>query len=147
MIDGVRIMPLEQFSDYRGKVMKMMNANHVDYPYLGEVYFSTVHPGIVKGWHLHRRMALNYACIYGKIQLVLMDSRENSSTHKEVMEIYLSPDEYKLVHVPSAVLNGFKGLGTTDSIVVNLASMPYSDEDILRFSVDDFNYDWFKKGQ
>ncbi len=26
----------------------------------GEIYFSAVHPGAVKAWHMHRKMVLNY---------------------------------------------------------------------------------------
>lgn len=147
MIEGVRIIPLQQFHDYRGKVMKMMDVYNLDYPYQGEIYFSSIHPNIVKGWHLHRQMELNYACIYGKIQLALVDERLNSPTCFEIMEIYLSPEEYKLVHVPPLVLNAFKGLGNTDSIVANLASQPYDENEINRFPLEHVEYDWFKKGQ
>ena len=43
---------------------------------IGEIYFSTVYPGVVKGWHRHREMTLNYACIHGRIKLVLFDERD-----------------------------------------------------------------------
>lgn len=138
MIKGVTITPLEQFPDYRGKVMKFALSNAAN----NEVYFSVVHPGMVKAWHLHQEMELNYACVYGKIQLVLIDMINNKT-----MEIYLSPDNYKLVHIPPGIYNGFKGLGTTDSIVANLASIPHDDDEIIRCPLDFFNYDWFKKGQ
>ncbi len=46
----------------------------------GEIYFSTVYRGVVKGWHRHREMTLNYACIHGRIKLVLYDDREGSPT-------------------------------------------------------------------
>lgn len=136
-IDGVTITPLQQFSDYRGKVMKFVITCDSN-----EAYFSVVHPGIVKAWHLHKEMDLNYACVYGKILLVLIDA----INHK-TMEICLSPDDYKLVHIPSGIYNGFKGLGTTDSIVANLASIPHDEDEILRLPIDSFNYDWFKRGE
>ena len=138
MIEGVTITPLAQFPDYRGKVMKFALSNGAN----NEAYFSVVHPGMVKAWHLHQEMELNYACVYGKIQLVLMDILNN-----KMMEIYLSPENYKLVHIPAGIYNGFKGLGTTDSIVANLASIPHDDDEIRRVPLDFFNYDWFKKGQ
>ena len=37
----------------------------------GEIYFSSVYPGVIKGWHRHRDMTLNYACVFGRIKLVL----------------------------------------------------------------------------
>ena len=36
---------------------------------------SGVHPGVVKGWHLHEKNVLNYAVIVGMIKLVLFDPR------------------------------------------------------------------------
>ena len=44
----------------------------------GEIYFSTVYPGVVKGWHVHKRMTLNYAVPVGMIKLVCYDDREDS---------------------------------------------------------------------
>lgn len=136
-IDGVVITPLQQFSDYRGKVMKFAYSTAVN----NEAYFSVVHPGIVKAWHLHKEMDLNYACVYGKIQLVIVEP-----VTAKIMEIYLSPDDYKLVHIPAGIYNGFKGLGTTDSIVANLASIPHRDDEIMRFPIDYIIYDWFEVG-
>jgi hypothetical protein len=58
MIDGVQIIPLLQIPDERGKVMRMLRRTDLHFPDFGEVYFSIVFPGIVKGWHLHRRMTI-----------------------------------------------------------------------------------------
>lgn len=137
-IDGVTITPLQQFLDYRGKAMKFAYSTAAN----NEAYFSVVHPGMVKAWHYHKEMDLNYVCVYGKIQLVLIDGINNKT-----MEIYLSPDDYKLVHIPAGIFNGFKGLGTTDSIVANLASIPHRDDEIVRCSVNTFDYDWWKVGE
>lgn len=147
MIDGVKIIPLRQFPDYRGKVMKMISILDAHYGSFGEIYFSVIHPGIVKGWHRHKSMQLNYACIQGKIQLVLVDSRPRSPTLDLTMEIYLSPENYNLVHVPPLVLNAFKGLGVEDSIVANCASLPYTEGEMERFPLNYVEYDWFKKGE
>lgn len=142
-IDGVEIDPLEQFLDYRGKVMKFAYSDERN----NEAYFSVVHPGMIKGWHKHRYIELNYACIYGKILLVLYDDRADSQTYGNLMEIYLSPENYKLVHIPPGIVNGFKGLGITDSIVADMATDPYSEDEIIRLPLDYVEYNWFKKGE
>lgn len=146
MIEGVQVIPLKQYPDYRGKVMKMVSNLDSYYQQFGEIYFSVVHPNVTKGWHKHKSMHLNYVCILGKVQLVLYDTRERSSTYDELMEIYLSPEDYKLVHVPPLVYNGFRGLGTTDSIVANLATIPYTDKEIERYPLSHIEYDWAKRG-
>jgi dTDP-4-dehydrorhamnose 3,5-epimerase len=113
----------------------------------GETYFSVISPGMIKAWHLHEEMELNYACIYGKILLVLFDVRAASPTHKELMEIYLSPEDYKLVHIPVGIMNGVKGLAMTDNIVANSASIVHNETEIKRFPIEYVKrYDWFKRG-
>jgi len=41
--------------------MHMLRADDPGFTSFGEIYFSRVYPGVVKGWHIHDRMTLNYA--------------------------------------------------------------------------------------
>lgn len=144
MIEGVMVTPLKQIVDERGKIMHMLRCDSPHFRKFGEIYFSFVHPGIVKGWHLHREMVLNYAVPYGKIKLVLYDGREDSKTGGEIMELFLGPDDYRLVTVPPGIWNGFKGLGTGDSIIANCSTIPHDPDEILRKNPynNDIPYDW-----
>lgn len=144
MIDGVTIRPLRQIADERGKVMHMLRNHDPEFLSFGEIYFSTVHPGAVKAWHLHREMDLNYAVPVGKIKLVLYDARQDSSTTGELQEVFLGPDTYNLVHIPKLVWNGFKGVGTESSLVANCATIPHDPNEIERLPHDDptIPYDW-----
>ena len=78
MIDGVIISPLKQILDERGKVMHMLRSDFPVFQQFGEIYFSCVYPGAIKGWHVHKKMILNYAVPHGNIKLVLYDDREGS---------------------------------------------------------------------
>ena len=60
--------------------MHMMRADDPLFEQFGEIYFSTVYPGAIKGWHMHKEMTLNYAVVLGMIKLVLYDEREGSPT-------------------------------------------------------------------
>lgn len=144
MIDGVSVTPLRQIHDERGTVMHMLKQSDPHFREFGEIYFSTIFPGVVKAWHLHSRMVINYAVPVGKIKLVLYDDREESPTRGEVQELFLGPDNYHLVSVPPFVWNGFKGLGGSLSIVANCASIPHDPEEITRLDPIDggIPYDW-----
>lgn len=144
MIDGVVITPLKQFLDERGKVMKMLSTQDPAFSSFGEIYFSGVHPGAIKGWHIHTKMVLNYAVPHGKIKFVLYDDREGSPTRGEIQEVFMGPDNYCLVTVPPMVWNGFKGLGNDLSLVANCASIPHDPEEISRLPFDDpsIPYEW-----
>ena len=146
MIEGVKVVPLRQIPDERGTVMHMLKRTDPHFTEFGEIYFTTVYPGVVKGWHRHNRMTLNYACISGAIKLVLYDDREDSATKGELMELVLGPNAYQLVQIPVDVWNGFKGLGSEVSIVANCATEPHTLEFSERVDpLSDFiPYDWGK---
>ena len=132
MIEGVKITPLRKICDERGRVMHMLRADDPHFQEFGEIYFSTVYPDVIKGWHRHRRMTLNYSVICGMIKLVLYDDRDESSTHGELMELFMGDHNYQLVTIPPLVWNGFKGVGTDEAIVANCATLAYDAQEIER---------------
>ncbi|MCU0496685.1 MAG: dTDP-4-dehydrorhamnose 3,5-epimerase family protein [Anaerolineae bacterium] len=125
MIQGVQIIPLKRIPDERGTIMHMIRNTDPHFQQFGEIYFSTIYPKIIKGWHLHREMTLNYACIFGRIKLVIYDDREISPTKGELMEIFLGPDNYALVIIPPDIWNGFKGMSDPYAIVANCCTHPH----------------------
>jgi len=147
VIQGVVVKPLRRIPDERGAVMHMLRRDDPEFEGFGEIYFSTVYPGVVKGWHLHTKMTLNYAVVSGIIKLVLYDDREGSSTHGEVQEIYMGEESYCLVKIPPLVWNGFKGVGTGIAIVANCATIPHDPNEIRRTDPFDNHipYDWSLK--
>jgi dTDP-4-dehydrorhamnose 3,5-epimerase len=125
MIDGVQIIPLRRIPDERGTIFHMMRSTDPHFQQFGEIYFSTIYPNVIKGWHWHREMTLNYACIFGRIKLVIFDERLASPTHGELMEVFLGPDNYSLVIIPPEVWNGFKGMSDSYAIVANCCTHPH----------------------
>ena len=144
MVEGVQIVPLLQIPDERGKVMRMLRHTDPQFREFGEVYFSVVLPGAIKGWHLHRRMTINYAVPYGRIKLVLYDSRSDSPTKGELMELFIGEQNYCLVQIPPGITNGYKAYGDKMAILANCATMPHDRNELIY--IDPFNndipYDW-----
>ena len=144
MIDGVIINSLKQIPDERGKVMHMLSDDSEGFVGFGEIYFSCIYPGAIKGWHIHKKMTLNYAVPQGAIKFVLYDDRSESPTKGEVQEFFLGPENYYLVTVPPMIWNGFKGIGTATAIVANCASIAHDPDEIDRRDPFDpyIPYDW-----
>ena len=144
MIEGVVVKRLDIIRDERGSVMHMLRSDDPEFEAFGEIYFSTVFPGVVKGWHLHRRMTLNYAVVSGMIKLVLFDDRPTSSTRGRVEELFVGEQNYVLVKIPPGIWNGFKGIGAQPAIVANCASLPHDPAEIVRLdpSSGEIPYDW-----
>ena len=150
MINGVIIKPLSRILDDRGKIMHIIKNTELEFKKFGEVYCSTVFPGIVKGWHLHKLMTLNYTVIKGKIKFVLFDPRKDSDTFGQINEYYLGEENYVRITVPPNIWNGFMGIGIEEAFVINLTDIPHDSNEIVR--IDPFekkliNYDWSIKSR
>lgn len=144
MIDGVVLTPLKQIFDERGKVMNMLREDSPIFTKFGEIYFSYTHLGVVKAWHLHKKITLNYAVIHGEIKFVLFDDRPDSPTRGKTEEFFISPENYILVTVPPMIWNGFKCIGSAGSIVANCANFAHSPDEIIRRPPNDpeIPYNW-----
>jgi dTDP-4-dehydrorhamnose 3,5-epimerase len=147
MIKDVNIIPLKQIPDERGKIMHMLRSDDPHFDKFGEIYFSIAYPGVIKGWHLHKKMTLNYAVIQGMIKLVLYDNRDDSPTKDKLQEIFTGEDNYCLIQVPPGVTNGYKTIGVKPAIVANCSTIPHDPDEIIRIDPldNDIPYDWTLK--
>ena len=144
MIEGIKITPLNQIEDDRGKVMHMLRTDSPVFKKFGEIYFSTIYHQSIKGWHLHKESALNYVCIKGKVKLVLFDDRKESASKGVLQELILTPENYFLVTIPPYIWNGFKGIAKEESIIANCLTLPHNEREMVRKDPFDksFNYEW-----
>jgi dTDP-4-dehydrorhamnose 3,5-epimerase len=146
-IEGLMVTPLRRIADERGAVMHMLRADSELFESFGEIYFSLVYPGVIKGWHKHREMKLNYAVPVGMIKLVCYDDRPESPTKGALVEIFTGELDYALVTIPPGVWNGFKGIGTRPALVANCATIPHYPDEIVRLDpfTEEIPYDWALK--
>ena len=143
-IEGVIVKLLKKIPDERGCIYHMLRCDDPVFEKFGEIYFSIIYPKVIKGWHLHREMTLNYAVIQGMIKLVLYDDRKNSPTKGNLMELFIGEENYCLVKVPPNIWSGFTGIASKLAIVADCATLPYDSNEIER--MDSFTnkipYDW-----
>lgn len=146
-LHGVVITPKLKIFDDRGGIFHMLRADEPVFERFGEIYFSQVYAGVVKAFHHHASMTLNYYLVSGAVRLVLIDDRDESSTRGRYQELVLHPEAPKLVTIPPRVWNGFKGLGTGPSLIANCATEPHRKDEITYRPFDDgaFGYDWSQR--
>lgn len=149
----VTITPLQQFPDERGSNKLIMQSGDPGFGDIQQVYVSTVYPGTVKGWHRHKQKTLNYTCVAGIIRLVITPDLDKIPIRRVrpsdlvFQEIVMGETNYCRVSIPPGTWNAFMGLGYKEAIVVNCATLPYSEADIERLPWNYFAYDWtFKHG-
>lgn len=132
LIRDVRVTPLKQIVDQRGKVMHMIRRDTPGFAGFGEIYFSTIHAGSIKAWRRHKRMTLQYAVPHGTIQLVLYDDRVDSPTRGKLQEIIMGEENYCLVTIPPMVWYGFTAKHAAEAMVANCASLPHDPDEVER---------------
>ena len=129
--------------------MEILRSDEEVFLRFGQLYMTTAYPGVVKGWHYHKKQIDNFAVVKGMIKLVLFDRREDSPTRGEINEFFLGENNTLLVQIPAHVLHGFKGIGTEEAIVINCPTEVYHYETPDEFRVDPFSsevpYDWSLK--
>jgi len=146
MIEGVKVVPLRRIPDERGTIYHMLRSSDEHFLEFGEIYFSKIYSGAIKGWHVHKTMTLSYAVPLGMIKLVLYDLREGSPTKGELMELFIGEDNYCLVQIPPGVANGHKSVGNAPALVANCATHPHDptgeEMDRLDPLKDEIPYNW-----
>ena len=144
MINGLIQTPLTQIHDERGKVMHMLRSSDPHFRKFGEIYFSWIYPDVVKAWHKHIEMEMNYAVPVGTIKLVLYDDRSDSSTYKQINEFFMNCENYYLLTIPNGTWYGFKSVGNKPAMIVNCSTIPHDPKEIVRINFDDpsIPYSW-----
>ncbi|HVO67571.1 MAG TPA: dTDP-4-dehydrorhamnose 3,5-epimerase family protein [Syntrophales bacterium] len=149
MIKGVMVKKLKVIPDERGRLMEILRNDDEMYQEFGQVYMTTAYPGVVKGWHYHKKQYDNMAVVKGMMKIVLYDGRSDSSTHGEINEFFAGEHNPILVHIPPYVYHGFKCISAEEAVVVNTPTevYNYADPDEFREHPHDNNipYEWDRK--
>ena len=143
-IEGVKIIPLKQFPDERGKIMHMLKCTDPHFNGFAEIHFSIAYPSVIKAWHRRPTMSSSVAVIFGKVKWVLYDQRDNSATKGKLMEIFLGEDNYNLLQIPSDVTSGYKTIGMDQSIVANCTDETHLNERKINIDpfINNIPYNW-----
>lgn len=149
LIEGVVVQPLRVIPDERGRLMEIMRNDDPFFTGFGQVYVSTVYPGVVKAWHYHRVQEDRFTCVKGMVKAVLYDDREGSPTRGLLNEFYVGEHRPCLIVIPKGVFHGWKCVSQCEAYVINVPSHPYDREspDEFRSHPHDGNipYDWSRK--
>ena len=140
-IDGVFVKDLTAHIDDRGDVIELWSTAWPEFK-AGDIintahaYQSATEPGIVKGWHLHEVHTDQFTVTRGRLQVSMVDIREDSPTFGQANKIIMGFGVPRFMKIPPGIMHGWKTLGNTESIVVNFQSHPFDPEDEFKFTWD-----------
>ncbi|MCL7414128.1 MAG: dTDP-4-dehydrorhamnose 3,5-epimerase family protein [ANME-2 cluster archaeon] len=145
-IEGVKTKNLRVIPDERGWLMEILRSDDEIFQQFGQVYITTAYPGVVKGWHYHKKQTDNFTCVCGMMKVALYDARDDSSTKGTIMEFFVGEKNPLLIHVPPGVYHGFKGIGPDTAYFLSVPTLPYNyqepDEYRLPPDTKEIPYDW-----
>jgi dTDP-4-dehydrorhamnose 3,5-epimerase len=136
-IEGVLVRDLTVNLDDRGEITELWSK-----PWLAEglletqhVYQSATDYGVTKCWHLHETHTDQFVVTRGKLQVSLVDLREDSPTFGHVNLIFLGSLKPRLIKIPTMIMHGWKALSFPEVLVLNFQTHVYS-------SIDEFKFPW-----
>jgi len=130
------ITPLKRVAVSGGDVLHAMKKSDDNYMGFGEAYFSQIESGAVKAWKRHRQMTLNLVVPVGEVYFVFMDSNGYKREEK------IGNGNYARLTVPPMIWFGFKGVSKGTSLLVNIADIEHSPDEVERKELSDIKYDW-----
>jgi len=139
-IDGLFLKELTAHVDDRGDVIELWSTAWEEFKNgtIGETthaYQSATDPGVTKCWHLHEVHTDQFTVTRGKLQVSMIDVREDSPTFGHANTVVMGMQKPRFLRIPPGIMHGWKALGTTESIVVNFQSHPYD-------AADEYKYTW-----
>ena len=142
-LKGLNIFKSNQIVDERGKIILFTKNNSKFFENFGELYCSEIKPKNIKAWRKHKKLSSLFTIIKGKVKMVVAKKNKKSDDYS-FNEIILSEDDIKVVKVGPNLWYGFKCIGENASIITNLLSDLYDENEIQRMRVNNslFKYDW-----
>ena len=141
-IEGVILTPLSRIFHPKGDILHGMKKSDEGFTGFGEVYFSMVKQGEIKGWNRHKIMVLNLVVPMGEVTFVIYNDRGKSSSKDSFFRVTLSPSNYQRLTVPPGLWVAFKGDGDKANLVLNVASIEHDPNETDRLGLDQVNYNW-----
>ena len=129
---SVVTFPLRVIPGELGAVLHMIRPDSSQ-EQVGEVYFSEVEPGVIKGWKNHRRMTQRIAVPVGEVIFYTIDRRSESGNETSREMFRLGREEnYKLLVIPPGVWYAFANVSGNTSVVANAPDSPHEPGEIIR---------------
>jgi len=146
LITGVKIKKLKVIPDERGRLIEILRCDDECFIKFGQIYMTTAYPNVVKAWHYHKVQVDNFVVLKGMMKVVLYDSREDSSTYKEINEFFLGDFNPMLLQIPNKIVHGFKCISEQEAMVINCTTEKYDYNSPDEFRIDpyknDIPYNW-----
>ena len=129
MLKKVKKIPLKVIKNDAGDIIKYLQKRSPNFNKFGEVYFSKIKKGYVKGWNLHKKTSCLITVPVGAVNFVLKDFQM-----KKTKKISLNDMSPSLLIIPPNIWFKFS-TKKKYSIIVNLIDRLHSTRETKKFPI------------
>lgn len=136
-MDAIAVTPLARIATAGGDVLHALKQQDQGFTGFGEAYFSFVAPGAVKAWKRHKRMTMNVVVPVGRVRFVFHLQGDDTYRVEDI-----GADQYARITVPPGIWFGFKGLGASENLILNIADIAHDPAEVERLPISEIKYSW-----
>lgn len=129
---------LNIFPSEGGQVKRIIRSDDQGFKCFEEAYFSSISPGIIRGWKLHTKMTLNLTVPVGAVKFVFVSNLQGGKFRSEI----IGENDYCRLTVPPNIWFAFQGLENKESIILNIADCIHDPLESLRLGIQEIKFDW-----
>jgi dTDP-4-dehydrorhamnose 3,5-epimerase len=93
-----------------------------------QIHLTTTFSGRIRAWGLHQESTDRLFVVSGLVKIVIFDGRQNSPTFGHLNEFTVSEKNPGLLIIPPNLYHGWKNIGTSEAIIINMPTKMYNYE-------------------
>ena len=128
-VEGVAFRPTRPVPHEDGLLTEVARAtwDAFDEP-VSQVHVTTTFPGRIRAWGLHQVSTDRLFVVHGLVKIVVFDGRLDSPSYGHITEVVVSERNPGLLIVPPNLYHGWKNIGVTEAIIINMPTEMYNYE-------------------
>ena len=139
LLKKIKVKSLKIVKLPKGNVMHILKKKEQPNWNFKEAYISKIKFGKIKAWKYHKKMMLNLVVIQGKVKFVFYSNEEN-----KFKVIKIGEKKYSRLTVPPKIWFGFKGIGKSESTIINLSNFQWDPKEQKNIKKNKIKFNWKK---
>ena len=135
-MNRIKLTKLSIIENEKGPIMHALKNSDNEFKRFGEIYFSEIYFGKIKGWKRHLRMNMNLIVPEGFVKFVFYDEKLNYFEEYEI-----GTKNYFRITAPPGLWFAFKGLEKRN-LVMNIADIEHDPNESEKKKLLDIRYCW-----
>lgn len=130
-LNKIKIIKLKIIKNSKGDLLKYLDKKNKYFKKFGEIYFTEIKKGKVKGWNYHKKLYSLIAVPFGSVKFTFT----NDIKKKKKKIIKVGKKNYSLIVAPPGLWFKFESL-TKLSIIINTLNDTHKRSETLKITIE-----------